>query len=792
MVAQSAGDKRGHLGAGKALERSMALDLDETSNHQQQDINKKHQQTNKLQFGDLKNFTTIELGKQTDSTTPNNNNFDNDRKKVKCNNDDTNNNSNLIDGNQDLVDDKTDLDSGYAWTILIVMFFVNSFFGGAVRIYGLVYAREIASNYYSHEQASWPIATASTVENLTGLLTPMLASRLTWRQIQMLSAGLIVLSNLIAYFSDSLWLDILSLGCVQGVSLSMFTVLSLAINNDYFDKYRVSAHGLAMSGGTCSIFYLGPIFTWILGYFENFRVAYLAVAVMMTTNIFLAMLIVPRSDRLKLAAKRKKKLEAEKASDKMHQLSRPHQHPPQHTKLGPQASGGSLAFKKISARLSHALERKDSLTSIAARCESRRQLAISLWSTNNSENTTKLGGVGKPLGVASLAVAANDKYHQSMRLASNNSAALRRKLESRQLVKSASSVVLSSRKKGGLDDSIPGLARPNETSVTVAGYGNDSLAMSPKPSPRLLHWQLGSQSPSTSLKLYERDVMIARLREEKQNLPDEYALTHTKDLTNKTLDCDDSKDQMKFKEQHLNDTPKTSTQLLIEKLLCPYVHCVWIMLAIYYVVARVYVMILADFTHDHGFSLSDSSFLLNFWSLGELLGRIVLGSLIDMHWLSVKSNIIVVALMISVSIIPMVLFENLYIYAMSCTMTAALVSLEYMLINVLIIEYMGREKVTSTYAIASLLTSPILFVRPLLIGFFRGYLDSYDGLFLTLAAFTGLFALLFALFEPLMVKYYGKACNVESLKLNQLKQQQQQQKEEDHETEGLEDKQSKK
>jgi hypothetical protein len=88
---------------------------------------------------------------------------------------------------------------------------------------------------------------------------------------------------------------------------------------------------------------------------------------------------------------------------------------------------------------------------------------------------------------------------------------------------------------------------------------------------------------------------------------------------------------------------------------------------------------------------------------------------------------------------------------------AALVSLEYMLINVMMVEYIGKHMVTNCYSLAACIASLVLFCRPTLIGLFRDLMGSYDGLLLTLAGVSGTFALLFYLIEPILVRRWPKS-----------------------------------
>jgi len=256
-----------------------------------------------------------------------------------------------------------------------------------------VYAQEVALGYYDREQASWPIATASAVENLAGLMTPALANQLSWRQIELLSSVLFISANAIAYLSDSLLLDTIALGLVQGLGLACSTVLSLAINNDYFERFRTTAYGISMSGSAFGVLYLSPLVSWILDRFQpNFRLVYLALAMVFCANVLLVLFIKPRckTSSTRSTSKNAKTIDSCKKGNEnsKEQLPRRSLAPTGHktatqanqeqeTVAGSASSYLGQVVRKIS-RIEQHLERKSSLASISYETKSRRQ-SVSIW-----------------------------------------------------------------------------------------------------------------------------------------------------------------------------------------------------------------------------------------------------------------------------------------------------------------------------------------------------------------------------------------------------------------------------
>lgn len=63
---------------------------------------------------------------------------------------------------------KQEVDGFQAWLTLTCIFIMNATTLGSLKVYGLIYEEIVAQGYYSREQASWSISTATTVQNLAG------------------------------------------------------------------------------------------------------------------------------------------------------------------------------------------------------------------------------------------------------------------------------------------------------------------------------------------------------------------------------------------------------------------------------------------------------------------------------------------------------------------------------------------------------------------------------------------------------------------------------------------------
>uniref|UniRef100_A0A6G1SMU9 Monocarboxylate transporter 2 n=1 Tax=Aceria tosichella TaxID=561515 RepID=A0A6G1SMU9_9ACAR len=703
-------------------------------------------------------------------------------------------------------EDRTNLDSGYAWVILVVMFLLQSSIGGAARLYGLVYAKEVAVGYYDREQASWPIATASAVENLAGILSPALVQWLSWRQIELVSSALFVLANIVAYVSDSLALDIIALGLIQGLALSTCTVLSLLINNDYFEHYRTTAYGVSMCGSTFGLLYLGPLANWILDTYDEFRLVYLALAFVFTGNLVLVLFIRPRAQAPKLGACRRRRgggagsrgrqhlahdssltgkaaaaAAAANGSSAQLDTNTDHKGP---TELGAGAGQPSTpAARKRSRFETHFLDRRDSIASISYMVRSRRNSVLSrvLPTAGTSSSSNHHNHQQQQNGCCPQLHTALVKSKSGVELAGKLAAGSTQKLNHEALIKKVSLCSM----RGGAPPITPApvddancLDRPPDimAAAPLSVRSSQSSLMAPIsrqismtgtcPCPGSPGDGGGRTADSNKVtagdlettgdsgRVTELDVVSLYRR-----LALEYEVQVCSSDTIKKMDQgQEVYHQEKRQQQQQQQQQQQSFSLanLLKLLRLPYLHCVWIMLALYYLVARIFVIILVDFAHDHGLDENQAIGLLNYWSFGELLGRLLLGSLIDLRFLSCRACIALTCSLLALLMTCMVLIESYLVYAICSLLVAALISLEYMLINVMMVEYVGKQMVTNCYSLAACISSLVLFGRPSMIGFFRDRLGSYDGLLLMLATLSGSFGVLFCLLEPLLVRLWPK------------------------------------
>lgn len=183
------------------------------------------------------------------------------------------------------------VDSGYAWIILGVMFVINASTFGTARAYGLIFEKLVRQGEQTRSQAALPFTIMGAIENMAGPLTGYLLTRCgSWRLTVFIGSSLITLSHLFAALLDSLPGQIISMGFMCGIGQSFVTISSFQINNSYFVRYRSRAFGLGLTGAAFGTLYITPLCQYVLNNY-NHQLCYLMLGLILLPNVFLSLLL---------------------------------------------------------------------------------------------------------------------------------------------------------------------------------------------------------------------------------------------------------------------------------------------------------------------------------------------------------------------------------------------------------------------------------------------------------------------------------------------------------------------
>ncbi|XP_042146125.1 monocarboxylate transporter 5-like [Ixodes scapularis] len=173
---------------------------------------------------------------------------------------------------------------------------------------------------------------------------------------------------------------------------------------------------------------------------------------------------------------------------------------------------------------------------------------------------------------------------------------------------------------------------------------------------------------------------------------------------------------------------------------------------------------IVDFAKDHGASTATAVPLISYLSITDTLGRIFLPLIADRKLMRRSTLVALNALLtaISVGLLPqattnasLVVVTLLAACFNGCGMT---------MYGVLLADYIGIDNLHISYTLAGLTCGPLLFLKPLLVGYFRDQLGSYDNMYRMLAAFqVFLFFLWIAVSYSERRRAKAKASNIEEI-----------------------------
>jgi len=206
-----------------------------------------------------------------------------------------------------------DVDSGYAWVILLVIFFISASTFGTARAYGLIFERlardqsglddqtssgelgtSAGESSADRTSAAMPFTLMGAIENMSGPLSGYLLarSRNSWRLVVFAGASLISLAHFLAALFGQGWRlgQLLSMGLMCGLGLSFVTISFFQINNAYFVRYRSTAFGIGLTGAAFGAFYISPLCQYAL---DNFGIdaCYLMLGLILLPNVPLSLLL---------------------------------------------------------------------------------------------------------------------------------------------------------------------------------------------------------------------------------------------------------------------------------------------------------------------------------------------------------------------------------------------------------------------------------------------------------------------------------------------------------------------
>lgn len=242
--------------------------------------------------------------------------------KLKSEGDDREEAKQIANDGDDDDDDDNNVDCGYAWIILAVMFVINASTFGTARAYGLIFEKLAREHKNARTEAALPFTIMGAIENMGGPLTGYLLTKTnSWRLTVFIGSCLITLSHLLAAFCKTITSQILTMGLMCGFGLSFVTISSFQINNAYFVRYRSRAFGLGLTGAVFGTFYISPICQYVLNNSTTTCECYLMLSLILLPNVPLSLLLKPKKVKTTTTATNKSYQQKQHIKTISHQLN---------------------------------------------------------------------------------------------------------------------------------------------------------------------------------------------------------------------------------------------------------------------------------------------------------------------------------------------------------------------------------------------------------------------------------------------------------------------------------------
>ncbi|KAM7293249.1 monocarboxylate transporter 2-like [Ixodes scapularis] len=142
-----------------------------------------------------------------------------------------------------------------------------------------------------------------------------------------------------------------------------------------------------------------------------------------------------------------------------------------------------------------------------------------------------------------------------------------------------------------------------------------------------------------------------------------------------------------------------------------------------------YTSTLADYVEDKGLSIEDAESLVIYGSLSELIGRLFPPLIADRGILR-RSTLIMASFLLWGCSMMLMPHANIHLHVIIVMLCAYLSfgCLQSMR-SVLMADYIGVQWISTCFGLSGLISTPLSFGSPSIIGFFRDSRGSYDGLF---------------------------------------------------------------
>ncbi|KAG8200642.1 hypothetical protein JTE90_022264 [Oedothorax gibbosus] len=158
-------------------------------------------------------------------------------------------------------------DKGRAWVVAIASCIINLILSGISRCVSILYVSLIENYGVTRGEATLPFTIRNSVRCLSGPVVGIIGIRFGIRNVTFFG-GVLAFAGvaLCAVAPDVIWITVLW-GGIHGLGFSFANTLFQVIVNQYFEKYRATASGIALSGACLGSLGFPVLVEWILDTF---------------------------------------------------------------------------------------------------------------------------------------------------------------------------------------------------------------------------------------------------------------------------------------------------------------------------------------------------------------------------------------------------------------------------------------------------------------------------------------------------------------------------------------------
>ncbi|KAL3847026.1 hypothetical protein ACJMK2_017962 [Sinanodonta woodiana] len=159
-------------------------------------------------------------------------------------------------------------DGGWGWMIVFGTFIIHFIFDGIFYSFGILFAEFVDYFHTSQSETSFIDSLAMAIPFLIGPFASILTNKFGCRIVAIIGSLILSSGFILTYFTPNLYFMYFSLGILPGLGYGMIYLPSIVILNQYFEKRRAFAVGVAVSGAGIGTFAFSPLIKTLIGMYS--------------------------------------------------------------------------------------------------------------------------------------------------------------------------------------------------------------------------------------------------------------------------------------------------------------------------------------------------------------------------------------------------------------------------------------------------------------------------------------------------------------------------------------------